>query len=113
MTLTSDILGYVGGGILAIQHVPLTWRIWKRRTTDDLSYLTLMFFGIGAVLTIIYAIMIHAIPLYATITFSLFMNLIVLCMKIYFDFFERSRNMQKYILPVSNSHSFTTEELPV
>lgn len=94
--LVSDIIGYVGGSILAIQNIPLLLRIWKRKSTGDLSYHTLAFFIIGGTLTIIYGVMISAPPIYATLTFSLTTNVIVLGLKITFDF----QNMMKTALPV-------------
>lgn len=95
--LVTDIIGYVGGSILAIQNIPLLIRIWKRRSTGDLSYHTLAFFIIGGVLTIVYGIMIRAPPIYATLAFSLSTNVTILILKIMFDQENRKKQMVQVI----------------
>jgi MtN3 and saliva related transmembrane protein len=83
--LATDIIGYVGGSMLAIHNVPLLVKIWKTRSTQDLSYTALCIFIIGSILTIIYGILIQAPPVYGTIVFSLGTNIVVLVMKLFFE----------------------------
>lgn len=85
MKLVTNIIGYVGGSILAIQNVPLVLRIWNRRSTGDLSYHTLAYFIIGGTMTIVYGVLINAPPIYATLAFSLMTNVVILVMKVIFD----------------------------
>jgi uncharacterized protein with PQ loop repeat len=80
-----DILGYVGGGVLAVQNIPLLVRIYKRRSTGDLSYHTLGFFLFGGATTIAYGALIRAPPIYATLALSWTVNFIILMLKIQYD----------------------------
>lgn len=60
-TLTLDILGYVGGGILAICHVPQLIKMWETKSADDLSYMHLLWYLIGLILLVIYMVGIQAL----------------------------------------------------
>lgn len=86
---STDIIGYIGGGILSVQNVPQLVRIMKRKSAKDLSYSMLGLFFIGAGLTIAYGVEIGAVPLFAPLCFSVFVNILITCAKMYYDFCAR------------------------
>lgn len=82
---SNDIIGYVGGAILSIQNIPQLVRIIRRRSAKDLSYTMLALFFLGSTLTIVYGINIGAVPLFAPLCFSVFVNVLIASVKLYFD----------------------------
>lgn len=82
----NDMIGYIGGAILSVQNIPQLARIVKRRSAKDLSYTMLILFFIGASLTILYGINIGAVPLFAPLCLSVFVNILICSVKLYFDF---------------------------
>lgn len=85
MKLVANLIGYIGGCMLAVQNLPLLARIYKRKSAGDLSYHTIGYFLTGGGLTIAYGVLISAPPIYATLAFSWLVNLTVLCLKIKYD----------------------------
>jgi MtN3 and saliva related transmembrane protein len=76
------ILGYVGCSLLSLQAVPQVWRIYKNKSAKDLSYATLGVSSVGCGLTIAYGVLIGEPPIYATVSFSMFMNAVVFALKV-------------------------------
>lgn len=80
-----DSLAYIGGVILALQAVPQIYKILKRKSAFDLSYMFLMMNIIGQTLVVVYAIYNRDTPLYSTVMISEFNTCVMLVLKIYFD----------------------------
>lgn len=66
-----QILGYAGGVIMAVQNIPLLWKVWKTKSAHDLSYSTLAMTIVGGSLTLTYGVMIDEPPIYGTLAFSM------------------------------------------
>lgn len=77
----SDILGYLGGSILAIQLVPQIYKVWKRKSASDISYGTLFLNIIGGSMVTAYGLLIHQPPVYATVICSVSCNVTLLITK--------------------------------
>ena len=66
MTLFDTILGWlvsVVGVATGIAYVPQALRIWKRRSSDDVSILTYALFLVGQLIYLVYGIRIAQWPL--------------------------------------------------
>lgn len=85
MTEANRIIGYVGCSLMSIQGVPQIWRVYKNKSASDLSYLTLALGCIGGGITVAYGVLINEPPIYATVSFTLLMNIIVLVLKIHYQ----------------------------
>lgn len=81
MTIETDIFGYLGGLILSINSLPQIYKIWKTKSTNDLSYTTFFIALIGYVFYIIYGTLIKSIPIITGISFSFVCTLSMICLK--------------------------------
>lgn len=75
-----EMVGYVGGIMSSISFLPQVIKIWKTKSAEDLSMLTLIFLTSNVTLWLTYGILIGSTPLWLTNAIVLAM---VLCM-IYF-----------------------------
>jgi len=78
--LQKEMVGYVGGVMSSISFLPQVVKIWKTKSAQDLSMLTLIFLTSNVSLWLGYGILIGSTPLWLTNAIVLAM---VLCM-IYF-----------------------------
>jgi len=78
--LQKEIVGYVGGVMSSISFLPQVLKIWKTKSAEDLSMLTLIFLTSNVTLWLTYGVLIGSTPLWLTNAIVLSM---VLCM-IYF-----------------------------
>lgn len=78
-------LGYLGCSIMSLQGVPQVWRVYKTKSTKDLSYATIAMSAIGGALTIVYGVLIEEPPIYATVSFTMCMNAMLLAFKLHYD----------------------------
>lgn len=88
-----QVLGYLGGCILAVQAVPQVVKVVQRRSAKDLSYMTIAFVLLGGSLTVAYGVLINEPPVFATVSFTVFMNMVLLFLKVYFDHTRDSLGM--------------------
>ena len=92
-TLALNILGYVGGGIIAICHVPQLIMMWKTKSADDLSYMHLLWYLIGLVLLVIYMIGIQALAGWVSHVFEIAFVVGVIGLKFYLAYDKKKQTV--------------------
>jgi MtN3 and saliva related transmembrane protein len=75
-------LGLLAGSLTTIAFLPQMWKIWKRKSAKDVSYVMLIIFLTGIFLWLIYGIYLKALPIILANGFTLFFNFIILGLKI-------------------------------
>lgn len=58
-----DFIGYTSGFLLAFCLIPQVIKSWKTKSTTDISFLWNSIFVFALLLYLVYAVLIHAIPL--------------------------------------------------
>ncbi|KAG7351320.1 S-adenosylmethionine decarboxylase [Nitzschia inconspicua] len=87
----AEILGYVGGVVLAVALLPQLVHTLKTRSTKDISYGWQLVYLLGLVLNYIYFFIIKATAAWATLTIELLFCIWLLVLKIKIDGFEMCR----------------------
>lgn len=82
---TASILGYIGGSILAVQLIPQIIKVCRKKSAQDISFITLFLNITGGSLVIAYGILISQPPVYATVICSMSCNIILLLCKSVLD----------------------------
>lgn len=75
------LLGYIGCSVMSLQGVPQVWRVIQTKSGTDLSYTTLLMGCAGGACTIAYGIMINEPPIYATVSFTVALNILLIGLK--------------------------------
>ncbi|MBC7936044.1 MAG: hypothetical protein H7Y86_11895 [Rhizobacter sp.] len=79
-----EMVGYIGGVMSSISFLPQVIKIWKTKSAEDLSMLTLIFLTSNITLWLIYGILIGSKPLWITNSIVLAMVLCLMYFKIKF-----------------------------
>jgi len=79
-----EMVGYVGGIMSSISFLPQVIKIWKTKSAEDLSMLTLIFLTSNITLWLTYGILIGSRPLWITNAIVLAMVLCLIYFKIKF-----------------------------
>jgi MtN3 and saliva related transmembrane protein len=79
---TVSLLGYFAGTLSTIALVPQVIKIWKTKSTRDISLIMFIISCFGAFLWMIYGIMLHSNPVIITNSIVLVLGLIILILKI-------------------------------
>ncbi|MBK8711067.1 MAG: hypothetical protein IPL97_04140 [Niastella sp.] len=79
-----DIVGYAGGVLSSLSFLPQVIKIWKTKSAEDLSMLTLLLLTCNVSLWFSYGVLIHSTPLWVTNAIVLAMVLIMIIFKIKF-----------------------------
>jgi len=61
--LDPDHLGLIAGAFTTAAFVPQAWRVWRRRSADDLSLPTFFIFSAGVVCWLLYGVTIRSVPI--------------------------------------------------
>jgi MtN3 and saliva related transmembrane protein len=77
-----DILGFVAGVLTTAAFVPQVWRVWKTRSTTDISLATFLMFSVGVALWLAYGILANAPPVTAANAVTLVLALVILGFKL-------------------------------
>ncbi|AZA54840.1 SemiSWEET family sugar transporter [Chryseobacterium sp. G0201] len=80
--MTEQIIGYSGALISSISFLPQVIKLWKTKSGDDLSMVTLFFLTLNAILWVIYGLMKDAKPLWITNILMLSMLIVMIFLKI-------------------------------
>jgi MtN3 and saliva related transmembrane protein len=59
----SDLIGMIAGTLTTIAFVPQVWRVWKTRSTKDISLGMYLVFTAGVVFWLAYGLMLGAWPI--------------------------------------------------
>jgi uncharacterized protein with PQ loop repeat len=85
-----DIIGYVGGILLAIQLIPQILKVIISNSTKDLSIVFLSLNTIGLVCMGLFGLSQNNKPVYIPVAISLINTIILLLLKIYYDYVVKS-----------------------
>ena len=77
MDTITDIIGYVGGGILAVCLIPQIYQIVKTKHVENISYLWQIMYLIGVAAHLYYSIYYNLLPIYIP---SILELLLILCL---------------------------------
>ena len=77
------LFGLTAGTLTTVAFVPQVVKIWKTKSTDDISFGTFFLFGLGVFFWLVYGFMIGALPviLANAVTLALAVAIIVLKMR--------------------------------
>lgn len=81
----NDVIGSVGGAVLAACLAPQLWRLYKTRSARDISYLYLAFYTSGITLSFIYLYYEAATVAWICALVELGFVVLVACAKTYLD----------------------------
>jgi MtN3 and saliva related transmembrane protein len=79
---TIDILGFSAGVITTLAFIPQVLKTWKSRSTNDLSLLWLLSFGIGVGMWLVYGFLLNSPPIIAANGATLVLIGVLLAVKI-------------------------------
>ena len=79
---TASILGYFAGTLTTISFVPQVIKIWKTKSTKDISLITFIAFCLGVFLWMVYGIILRSLPVIIANSIGLVLGLIILILKI-------------------------------
>jgi MtN3 and saliva related transmembrane protein len=74
-------LGLVAGALTSLCEIPQIYRIWKRKSADDVSYKMYLLLSAGVVLWIVYGILEEQIAVVITNVINLVLNSFLLYLK--------------------------------
>lgn len=77
MDTITDIIGYIGGGILAICLIPQIYQIVKTKHVENISYIWQIMYLIGVASHLYYSIYYNLLPIYIP---SILELLLILCL---------------------------------
>lgn len=76
------IIGFLAAILTTIAFLPQLWKIWTTKSAKDVSYVMLIIFMTGLFLWLIYGIILGALPVILANSVTLFLNLIILWLKV-------------------------------
>ncbi len=79
--MSSDYYGYFAAFLTTIAFLPQLLRIYRTRSSDDVSILMLVLFIIGLSFWIVYGFLSSSIPVLVANIVTLILNLLILLMK--------------------------------
>lgn len=78
----SDLIGMIAGTLTTIAFVPQVWRVWKTRSTSDISLGMYLVFTTGVGFWLAYGLMLGAWPIILANTVTLALTGTVLALKL-------------------------------
>ncbi|MCX7143188.1 MAG: SemiSWEET transporter [Proteobacteria bacterium] len=78
----SDLIGMIAGALTTIAFVPQVWRVWKTRSTKDISLGMYLVFTTGVVFWLAYGLMLGAWPIIVANAITLALTGTVLVLKL-------------------------------
>jgi MtN3 and saliva related transmembrane protein len=60
-----QVVGIVAGMLTTVSFVPQVWRIWRRKSADDVSMPMFLLFTVGVAAWLVYGLLIHSMPVVA------------------------------------------------
>ncbi len=78
----ASIIGYIAGALTTIAFVPQVIKIWKTKSTKDISLTMFIVFCFGIFLWMIYGIMLHSFPVIIANATGLVLGLLIIIFKI-------------------------------
>ena len=78
----SDLIGMIAGTLTTIAFVPQVWKVWKTRSTRDVSLGMYVVFTTGVAFWLVYGLMLGAWPIVLANTVTLALTGTVLVLKL-------------------------------
>ena len=78
----SDLIGMIAGTLTTIAFVPQVWRVWKTRSTRDISLGMYLVFTTGVVFWLAYGLILGAWPIIVANLVTLVLTGTVLALKL-------------------------------
>ena len=78
----SDLIGMIAGTLTTIAFVPQVWRVWKTRSTKDISLGMYLVFTSGVAFWLAYGLMLGAWPIIVANCVTLALTGTVLALKL-------------------------------
>ena len=78
----SDLVGMIAGTLTTIAFVPQVWRVWKTRSTKDISLSMYLVFTAGVACWLAYGLMLGAWPIIVANIVTLGLTGTVLALKL-------------------------------
>jgi MtN3 and saliva related transmembrane protein len=78
----TDLIGMIAGTLTTIAFVPQVWRVWKTRSTRDISLSMYLVFTAGVVFWLAYGLMLGAWPIIVANLITLALTGTVLVLKL-------------------------------
>ena len=78
----SDLIGMIAGTLTTIAFVPQVWRVWKTRSTKDISLGMYLVFTAGVAFWLAYGLMLGAWPIIVANCVTLALTGTVLALKL-------------------------------
>jgi MtN3 and saliva related transmembrane protein len=78
----SDLVGMIAGSLTTIAFVPQVWRVWKTRSTKDISLGMYLVFTAGVAFWLAYGLMLGAWPIIVANVVTLALTGTVLALKL-------------------------------
>ncbi len=91
MDKITDIIGYTGGGILAVCLIPQIYQILKTKHVENISYLWQIMYLIGVASHLYYSIYYNLLPIYIPSILELLLILILFGLKIKY---QKNKNQE-------------------
>jgi MtN3 and saliva related transmembrane protein len=60
-----QVVGIVAGMLTTVSFLPQVWRIWRRKSADDVSMPMFLLFTVGVAAWLVYGLLIHSMPVIA------------------------------------------------
>jgi MtN3 and saliva related transmembrane protein len=76
------ILGLVAGTLTTVSFLPQIIKIWRSRSTKDISLVMFVIYSVGIFLWLVYGIYINALPVIVTNSVTLVLALAIVIFKI-------------------------------
>jgi MtN3 and saliva related transmembrane protein len=78
----SDLVGMIAGTLTTVAFVPQVWRVWKTRSTKDISLGMYLVFTAGVVFWLAYGLLLGAWPIIVANVVTLALTGTVLALKL-------------------------------
>lgn len=88
-----SMLAYIGGFILGLQMLPQIYKVFITKSATDLSLLYLCMNAIGLICMNTYAFSTHQLELFIPTGISLVNTIIMILLKVYYDYTKASKDI--------------------
>ncbi len=78
----TNILGFMAASCTTLAFLPQVFKVWRSRSTKDISLPMLVTFIAGITLWLIYGLRVNAAPIYIANAITLLLNLAILRFKL-------------------------------
>lgn len=80
---TLDIVGYIAAFGTTFAFVPQVFKVYKTKSTGDLSFGTFLIFSLGLIMWVVYGFMIMSLPIILANSLTCLMAIYIMIMKIF------------------------------